>query len=100
MPLTFAHFLVQAADDVADVLTALVMRLQIDQETPAVERRIGAVDADEGGQAVDIRVFQDRVGQRLLPSAMAAKEIDCGASEMPWMRPVSCTGKKPLGMTI
>ncbi|MCY1443929.1 hypothetical protein D9M71_603720 [compost metagenome] len=31
---------------------------------------------------------------------MAAKEIDCGASEMPWMTPVSCTGKKPLGTTM
>ena len=33
-------------------------------------------------------------------SAIAANEIDCGASVMPWMRPVSWTGKKPLGMTI
>ena len=30
-------------------------------------------------------------------SAIAANEIDCGASEMPWITPVSCTGKKPLG---
>ncbi|KWV86428.1 hypothetical protein PFLmoz3_03861 [Pseudomonas fluorescens] len=30
---------------------------------------------------------------------MAAKEIDCGASEIPWITPVSCTGKKPLGTT-
>ncbi|MNE95935.1 hypothetical protein D3C80_1940880 [compost metagenome] len=29
--------------------------------------------------------------------AMAWKEIDCGASAMPWITPVSCTGKKPLG---
>ena len=30
---------------------------------------------------------------------MAANEIDCGASVMPWITPVSCTGKKPLGTT-
>ncbi len=30
-------------------------------------------------------------------SAMAGNEIDCDASEMPWITPVSCTGKKPLG---
>ena len=33
-------------------------------------------------------------------SAIASNEIDCCASVMPWMTPVSCTGKKPLGMTI
>ena len=30
-------------------------------------------------------------------AAMAAKDTVCGASEMPRMTPVSCTGKKPLG---
>ena len=30
--------------------------------------------------------------------AMSAYDTDCGASVMAWMRPVSCTGKKPLGM--
>ena len=30
---------------------------------------------------------------------MAAKEIDCAASVVAWMAPVSCTGKKPLGTT-
>ena len=32
-------------------------------------------------------------------SAIAANEIDCGASEMPRMTPVSWTGKKPFGTT-
>ena len=32
-------------------------------------------------------------------SAMAANDAVCGASEMPWMTPVSCTGKKPFGTT-
>ena len=32
-------------------------------------------------------------------SAMAGNETVCGASEIPWITPVSCTGKKPLGTT-
>jgi tetratricopeptide (TPR) repeat protein len=32
-------------------------------------------------------------------SAIAAKEMDCGASEMPRITPVSWTGKNPLGTT-
>ena len=32
-------------------------------------------------------------------SAIAAKEIDWRASEMPCSRPVSCTGKNPFGTT-
>jgi len=31
-------------------------------------------------------------------SDMAVKEMSWGASEIAWIRPVSCTGKKPLGM--
>ncbi|MNT15012.1 hypothetical protein D3C72_1500430 [compost metagenome] len=33
-------------------------------------------------------------------SAMAGKEMDCGAWVMAWIRPVSCCGKKPLGTTM
>ena len=32
-------------------------------------------------------------------SAIAANETDCAASETPRMTPVSCTGKKPFGIT-
>ena len=32
-------------------------------------------------------------------AAIAGNEIVCAASEMPWMVPVSCTGKKPFGTT-
>jgi hypothetical protein len=32
--------------------------------------------------------------------AMAPKEMVCGACEMPWITPVSCTGKNPLGTMI
>ncbi len=31
---------------------------------------------------------------------MASKEMLCEACEMPWIMPVSCTGKKPFGMTM
>ncbi len=31
-------------------------------------------------------------------AAMAEKDVSCAASEIPWMTPVSCTGKKPLGI--
>ena len=32
-------------------------------------------------------------------SAIAGNETVCGASETPRITPVSCTGKKPFGMT-
>jgi hypothetical protein len=56
----------EAADDVAGARAALVARLQVDQEAAGIERRVGAVDADEGGQAVDIGVLEDGGGERLL----------------------------------
>ena len=33
-------------------------------------------------------------------AAMALELMVGGACEMPWMTPVSCTGKKPLGITM
>ena len=33
-------------------------------------------------------------------SAIAAKETEEGASLMPWIRPVSWTGKNPFGITM
>src|SRR5262249_39405098 len=33
-------------------------------------------------------------------SAIAENEMDCGASDTPWMTPVSCSGKKPFGTTM
>ena len=36
---------------------------------------------------------------RFWRSAMAAKEMSCRASAWAKMKPVSCSGKKPLGMT-
>ena len=34
-----------------------------------------------------------------LRSTMAGYEMSCAASVMPTINPVSCCGKKPLGMT-
>ena len=38
-----------------------------------------------------------RVASACCRSAMAVKEIDCGASVTAWMAALSCTGKKPFG---
>ena len=65
-PATVGGFLLQAADDVGGVQAALVLRLQVDQEAAAVQRGVAAVHADEGRQAVHVRVLQDGRGQRLL----------------------------------
>ncbi len=43
--------------------------------------------------------FRIRAARACCSSAMRANETDCEASEIPWISPVSCTGKKPLGMT-
>ncbi len=34
-----------------------------------------------------------------LRSDIDRNDAVCGPSEMPWMRPVSCSGKKPLGIS-
>jgi len=52
-------------------------------------------------QALHGRVFENRLRQSLLPAGhFPGKETDCTASETPWMTPVSCMGKKPLGMRM
>ncbi len=57
----------QPADDGAGVDPALVERLEVDLDATRIQRRVGAVDADERRQACDRRVLEDRAGQRLLP---------------------------------
>ena len=56
----------QAADHFRCAGAALLERLEVDQDAPAVERRVGAVDPDEGGQALYRRVLQDGQRQVLL----------------------------------
>ena len=48
---------------------------------------------------VDRRVLAAPAASACWRSAIAAKETFCGASEMPWITPVSCTGKNPFGTT-
>ena len=66
MPSTFGQRGLQAANDVAGADIALRQRLQIDLDAAAVERGVGAVDADEGRQALDGGILQNHVGERLL----------------------------------
>ena len=58
--------LLQPANDLARRRLALVVRLQVDEEAAGVERDVRAVDADEGGQALDVRIGEDGFRQRLL----------------------------------
>ncbi len=61
------RFLLQPADDLARRTGARVARAQIDEEAAGIQCRIvGPVDADERGQADDIRILQDDVRQRPL----------------------------------
>ena len=53
--LHLGQFGLQAADDVAGADLAVFERLQVDLNASAVERRVGAVDADEGRQALHRR---------------------------------------------
>ena len=74
---------------------------EIDQEAAAVERVVGAVDADERGEA---RRHRDPSGSRR-PAHSGARPSrrtrrSGAACVMPWTRPVSCSGKKPFGMTM
>ena len=66
MPSTCVSCRLQAADDLAGAGIALFERLQIDLDAAAVQRGVGAVHADERGQAFHRRIFQDDVCQRLL----------------------------------
>ena len=63
----------QAADDVRHRVGALVARLQVYQEPSAVERDIVAVHADEGRQALHVRVGEN--GRRELLLALGHRRI-------------------------
>jgi hypothetical protein len=64
MPEIFAEVRLQPPDHVARADLPLRERLQIDLHAAAVQRRVGAVDADERRQALDRRVLQNRSLQR------------------------------------
>src|SRR5713226_3447736 len=60
------HLRLQPANHVRSGNLALLQRLKINLDAAAVERRVRAIDPDEGRQALDRRVFQDDIGQRAL----------------------------------
>ena len=60
-----AHHLVQRF--------AQVLRFQVDQHAPVVDGGVDAVDAGEGRQAFDRRVFEDHLAQRALALRHGAK---------------------------
>src|SRR6267143_677804 len=59
----FCKFWLEAADDIRSADFTLGERLQIDLNAAAVERGVRAVNTDEGGKALDRRVFEDDAGQ-------------------------------------
>ncbi len=89
MPEIFAELRLQAADHVAGVDLALRQRLQIDLNAAAVQRGVGAVDADERRQALDRRVLQDHLATLCCRRDISLNETDCAASVTPWITPVS-----------
>ena len=73
----------EAPDDIRGVDLAVFQRLQIDLDTPAVQRRVRAVDADEGRKTLDRGSCKITWVSCCCFSAMAGKDMDCPASEMP-----------------
>ena len=77
MPSTFASFGCRRRITSLAIAVALVERLQIDLDPAAVERRVGAVDADERRQALDGRILENHVrASACCRSAIAANETD------------------------
>ena len=66
MPDTLDGLLLQPSNDLARRRFALGVRLEVDEEAAGVQRDVGAVDADEGGKALDVRIAEDRLRQGLL----------------------------------
>ena len=72
-----------AANDIAGADLSLVERFQIDLDSPAVQRRVGAIDADERRKAFHGGILQDDLGQRCCRFAISGKDTVCAASETP-----------------
>ena len=60
------QFRLQAADHLAGADLALIERLQVDQNAPAIQGGVGSIDPDERGQAFDRRILQNDLAQLLL----------------------------------
>ena len=55
----FLELRLQSLDHIGGVDASLVQRLQIDLNAPAIQRRVGSVDADERGNTLDGGILQD-----------------------------------------
>ncbi len=62
----FLELRLQPPDHIGRVDATLVQRLQINLDAPAIQRRVGSVDANEGRDALDGGILQDGVDQLLL----------------------------------
>ena len=98
--LNLIQFRLEPANHVGCADIPLIERLEIDRHPAAVEGGIRAIGADKGGQALDGGVLQNDLGKLLL-LLWPSRRTDCfEACEIPWITPVSCTGKNPLGMMM
>ncbi len=95
MPSTLRQLAAAAAGSRRVALTsALLQRLQIDLNAPAVQRRVDAVDADERREALHRRVLQNHLRQRLLPLATSPQTKSSAAlPRRPESRPYPEPGK-------
>ena len=94
------HLGPQPLDDLLRRGIALAERLELDEHARGVLRRVAAGRAHEARPRrprPDPSAPPRRARWRGRPSP--AKEMSCRASAWPKMKPVSCSGKKPLGMT-
>ncbi len=66
MPSTFCKLRLQAANDFGGGDLALIERLEVDLDAAGVQRGVGAVDADEGGDVIDGGVLEQDVDELLL----------------------------------
>jgi hypothetical protein len=99
MPATFRQVRLQAPDHVAGVDLALRQRLQVDLNAAAVERGVGAVDADEGRQASTAGSFRITLVSFCCSVDISGTTRSAPLPKRPESRPYPGSGKKPLGIS-
>ena len=93
----FIDLATQARDDLISTRRALVTRLQGNEHAAGIGRI--AFPAHEHRNVVDRGIFTDDFPECELVSPHLIGEVSCAASEIPVSSPISCCGKKPLGIT-
>ena len=58
-PFNGLHFVGEPTNDCRDIVRALIARLDVDLNAPAIRRHVRAVDADERGEAHHLGILQD-----------------------------------------